>query len=231
MNGSEILRVENLNAFYGKSQILFDVELSVGEGEIVALVGRNGVGKTTTLKSIMGMVEKRGSRVVFSGEEVTGKKPYQISRMGLVFIPDRGGVFPNLTVEENFNLAVKEGYFTLDYVFEYFPQVKDLMRRKGGQLSGGERRLVGIARGLLANPRMLMIDEPSEGLAPAIVREIAEVLTALKKEKLSMLITDQNLPFILAVADRIYILDNGHVKASGTKEELPREVIEKYLAV
>ncbi|RMG59280.1 MAG: ABC transporter ATP-binding protein [Deltaproteobacteria bacterium] len=226
-----ILTVERLKAFYGKSQILFDVDLSVGKGEIVALIGRNGVGKTTTLMSIMGMVEKRDCRILFEGEDITERKPYQIARMGLTFIPDRGGVFPNLTVEENFALSLREGYFTPDYVFEHFPQVRGLLKRKGGQLSGGERRLVGISRGLLTNPRLLVIDEPSEGLAPAIVREIAGVLSHLKKEGLSMLITDQNLPFIMALADRIYIMDNGQIKVSGSKEELPREVIEKYLAV
>ncbi|MDH3258587.1 MAG: ATP-binding cassette domain-containing protein, partial [Deltaproteobacteria bacterium] len=132
---------------------------------------------------------------------------------------------------ENFRLSVSKGHFTLDYVYETFPQIKELLGRRGGQLSGGERRLVGISRGLLGNPKMLLIDEPSEGLAPAIVKEIAQIVVRLKQENISMLIADQNLPFVLAVADHIYIMDNGQIKASGAKDKLPREVIERHLAI
>ncbi|NIO16935.1 MAG: ATP-binding cassette domain-containing protein [Deltaproteobacteria bacterium] len=226
-----ILSVKNLCANYGKSQITFGVSLEVERGEVVALIGRNGVGKTTTLRSIVGLVEKRAGRVEYRGRDVTAMKPYTIARMGLLYVPDAGGVFPNLTVEENFRLSVKKGHFTPEYVYGTFPQVKELRRRRGEQLSGGERRLVGISRGLLANPEMLLIDEPSEGLAPSIVKEIARIITRLKEEKLSMLIADQNLPFVLTVADRIFIMDNGHIKASGAAKELPREIIEKHLAV
>jgi branched-chain amino acid transport system ATP-binding protein len=229
---SEImLNVENLGAHYGKSQITFGVSLEVRRGEVVALIGRNGVGKTTTLRSIVGLVEKDADRLLFDSVDIRAMKPYKISRMGLAYVPDTGGVFPNLTVEENFRLSVSAGHFTLDYVYETFPQIKELLGRRGGQLSGGERRLVGISRGLLSNPKMLLIDEPSEGLAPAIVKEIAQIVVRLKQENLSMLIADQNLPFVLAVADRIYIMDNGQIKAQGAKDELPREVIERHLAI
>lgn len=226
-----LLAVDDLNAFYGKSQITFGVSLEVQAGEVVALIGRNGVGKTTTLRSIMGLVDKDAGGLSFGGVDISRMKPYHGASKGLAYVPDTGGVFPNLTVEENFMLSVREGHFTLDYIYTTFPQLRELTGRRGGQLSGGERRLVGISRGLLANPTLLLIDEPSEGLAPSIVKEIALIIARLKEEALSMLIADQNLSFVLAVADRIYIMDNGQIITSGKKEELPREVIEKYLAV
>lgn len=227
---NEILKAENLNAFYGRSQITFDLDISIGQGESAVLVGRNGVGKSTTLKSIMGYVEKKNSRVFFRDQEITDTAPYRIARSGITFVPDHGGVFHNLTVEDNLKVSERKGMFSRDYVYELFPRIKNIPRRKGAHLSGGERRMVGIARGLLMNPDMLIIDEPSEGLAPSLVKDIAEAINKLG-EKISLLIADQNLGFVIKIADRIYIMDAGRIKLSGTSDEIKRQDIEKYIAL
>lgn len=227
---SEILKVETLNAFYGRSQIIFDIDLSVKKGEASVLVGRNGVGKSTTLKSIMGYVEKKNSRIVFNGQDITGVAPHRIAKSGLTFVPDSGGVFHNLTVEDNFRVSERSGTFSREYVYELFPKIKNILRRKGAHLSGGERKMVGISKGLLMNPELLIIDEPSEGLAPALVKDIAEAINKLE-EKISLLIADQNLGFVMNIADKTYIMDAGRVKLSGSKHEIRKEDIEKYIAL
>ncbi|MCF8025021.1 MAG: ABC transporter ATP-binding protein [Desulfobacteraceae bacterium] len=227
---NEILKVESLNAYYGRSQITFDIDLSVNPGEVAVVVGRNGVGKTTTLKSVMGYVEKKESRVFFKNQDITDLQPHRIAKSGLTFVPDNGGVFHNLSVEDNFNVSEREGAFSRDYVFELFPKIKNILKRKGAHLSGGERKMVGISKGLLMNPDLLIIDEPSEGLAPSLVKDIAAAINKLE-EKISLVVADQNLAFILSIADRIYIMDGGRIKRAGTKEEIKKEEIEEFLAL
>ena len=227
---NEILKVESLNAFYGRSQITFDIDLSVNPGEVAVMVGRNGVGKTTTLKSVMGYVDKKESRVFFKNQDITELQPHRIAKSGLTFVPDNGGVFHNLSVEDNFNVSEREGAFSRDYVFELFPKIKNILKRKGAHLSGGERKMVGISKGLLMNTDMLSVDEHSEGLAPSVVKDIPAAINKLE-EKISLFVADQNLAFILSIADRIYIMDGGRIKRAGTKEEIKKEEIEKFLAL
>ncbi len=226
-----MLSVYNLNSYYGKSHVVYDVNLNVDKGEIVAIVGRNGVGKTTILKSIVSLVEKRDSEVIYNDKNITFLPTYKISRLGIGFLPDTGGVFHDLTVEENFRLAIRRGRFSYEFILDLFPQIKQLLKRKGGQLSGGERRLVGICRALLMNQELLLIDEPSEGLAPSIVKEIARIMLKLKNEGISVLFADQNINFIIDISDRIYVIDNGQIKAEGSKDEIDRLQLERYLSI
>jgi branched-chain amino acid transport system ATP-binding protein len=227
---NEILRAESLNAFYGRSQITFDIDLVVNPGQVAVLVGRNGVGKTTTLKSIMGYVDKKNSRVFFRNQEITKTAPYRIAKSGLTFVPDNGGVFHNLTVDDNLKVSARTGLFSRDYVYELFPKIKNILKRKGAHLSGGERRMVGMAKALLMNPDMLILDEPSEGLAPSLVKDIAMAINKLE-EKIAILVADQNLGFVLSIANHIYIMDAGRVKLSGSKDEIKRKDIEKFIAL
>lgn len=227
---NEILKVESLNSFYGRSQITFDIDLAVGQGDVAVLVGRNGVGKTTTLKSIMGYVDTKNTRILFKDQDITNMAPYRVAKSGLTYVPDTGGVFHNLTVEDNFRVSESSGTFNRDYVFELFPKIKNILKRKGAHLSGGERKMVGISKGLLMNPDMLIIDEPSEGLAPSLVKDIADAINKLE-EKICLLVADQNLAFVLNIADKIYIMDAGQVKRSGNRDELKKEDIEKFIAL
>ena len=226
----EILKVESLNSFYGRSQITFDVDLAVNPGEVAVLVGRNGVGKTTTLKGIMGYVNKKKSRITFKDRDITNLPPYTIAKSGLTYVPDTDGVFHNLTVEDNFKVSERSGSFTWEYVFELFPRIENLLKRKGAHLSGGERKMAGISKGLLMNPDMLIIDEPSEGLAPFLVKDIAKAINKLEEE-ISLMVADQNLGFVLSIADKIYIMDSGRIRLSGSRDEIKREDIEKYVAL
>ncbi len=229
----KILELQNVNSFYGKSHILFDVSLEVGEGEVVVLLGRNGVGKTTTLRTIMGLVSKATGKILFKGEDILKLPPYKRVKLGIGFVPDHGGIFPNLTVYQNLKLSIKQsrsnGIFNLENIFELFPPLKDMTNRLAGTLSGGERRMLGIARGLLLNPELLIIDEPSEGLAPLIVHAIAETIMKIRENGVSVLVADQNLPFVEKIADRVYVMDRGEIKLSGKLSELPREKLEAFL--
>ena len=226
-----LLEVKNLNSYYGKSHVVYDVDIGVNHGEIVAIVGRNGVGKTTILKSIMSLVEKKDSKITFKNLDITDLPTYKISRNGVGFIPDKGGVFLDLTVEENFKLAQRKGGYRFEDILDIFPQIKPLLKRKGAHLSGGERRLVGISRALLMSQDLLLIDEPSEGLAPSIVKEIAGVLLELRKTGISILFADQNIGFILDISDKIYIVDNGQIKAEGYRDEITKELLESYISI
>jgi branched-chain amino acid transport system ATP-binding protein len=236
-----MLKVENINTYYGTSHILHNVSLEVQDGEIVVLLGRNGVGKSTTLKSIMGIAPSKSGKVTFQGAEITRLSPDKIARKGISFVPEDRRIIPNLTVFENLklgmlirgkNVNVNE---TLEMVFQYFPKLKERLTQMGESLSGGEQQMLTTARGLVANPRLMMIDEPTEGLAPIIVEEIWEMLKKLHENKVTILLVEQNYELSLQLSKnlRAYILEKGHIRLSGTREELHarQEEVERYLGV
>jgi branched-chain amino acid transport system ATP-binding protein len=232
------LEVVAVNTFYGLSHILFDVSLRVGDGEVVALLGRNGAGKTTTIKTIMGLAPPRSGRVVWHGEDITGRQPFEIAARGIGFVPEERRIFPNLTVRENLEVGIKPGRdgrraWTLERVYTLFPQLKELERRKGGYLSGGEQQMLTIARTLMGNPDLLLLDEPSEGLAPTVVEQLAHQIRDLKREGVSILLCEQNSAFALALSDRAYIIEKGVIRHEGPAAELPAhpEIMRAFLAV
>ena len=231
-----ILAVEDLYTAYGLSQVLFGVTLEVRQGECVCLLGRNGVGKTTTMRSIIGLTPPSRGRVVWKGDEVTGKAPYQISRAGIGFIPEDRRIFAELTVWENLDVAARgrrNGGWTVDRVCELFPKLRELMGRQGGFLSGGEQQMLTIARTLMGNPELLLLDEPSEGLAPLVVQHLKEQIARLKAHGLTILLAEQNVQFSLDLADRVYVLEKGHIRYQGTAREFRADdaIRQQYLAL
>jgi branched-chain amino acid transport system ATP-binding protein len=235
-----MLDIENINAYYGDSHILHGVSLAVREGEVVCLLGRNGAGKTTTILTIMGYLKPRPGRVLYRGRDIAALPPYKVARLGFGFVPQERGIFPSLTVRENLTVFAREGdrgrdggRWTLERVFELFPNLRARERNLGFQLSGGEHQMLSIARALLLNPSLLLLDEPSEGLAPMIVQEIVEVLKALKREGLAILLVEQNLRAALAVADRHHVMNKGEICFSGSSAELEGNdfVLRNYLSV
>jgi len=235
-----VLEVKDINTFYGLSHILFNVSLAVGEGETVCLLGRNGVGKTTTFRSIMGLTPPSSGSIKFLGKEIRGKQPFQIYRLGVGLVPEDRIIFPDLTVRENLEIAVrkvpegrKAGGWTIEKVHQLFPVLKARDEQWGGTLSGGEQQMLTIARTLMGNPRLLLLDEPSEGLAPLVVRAIGEQTLALKKEGMTLLLSEQNSSFALKVSDRAYILEKGHVTWQGSVAELKSkpEIMKNYLEI
>jgi branched-chain amino acid transport system ATP-binding protein len=234
-----ILDVNHLYTSYGLSQILFDVSLSVEEGECVSLLGRNGVGKTTTLRSIMGLTPPRQGQVLYKGRDITGQPAYRIAQMGLGFVPEDRRIFPDLTVRENLDVARKPPksthttVWTAERVYELFPVLANLENRKGGYLSGGEQQMLTIGRTLMGNPELLLLDEPSEGLAPLVVRDLERQVRRLKESGITILLCEQNAKFATALSDRAYILEKGQVRFSGTIQELRAndEVRKQYLAL
>jgi len=231
-----ILAVEDLYTAYGLSQVLFGVTLEVRQGECVCLLGRNGVGKTTTMRSIIGLTPPSRGRVVWKGDEVTGKAPYQISRAGIGFIPEDRRIFAELTVWENLDVAARgrrNGGWTVDRVCELFPKLRELMGRQGGFLSGGEQQMLTIARTLMGNPELLLLDEPSEGLAPLVVQHLKEQIARLKADGLTILLAEQNVEFSLDLADRVYVLEKGHIRYEGTAREFRANdaIRQQYLAL
>ena len=233
------LEVESINTFYGSSHILFDVSLGIEKGETVALMGRNGAGKTTTLRSIISLTPPKMGRIRFKGEEITGKAAYKVARKGISFVPEDRRIFGGLTVRENLEIAqlIQSGPkrdWNIKAVFDLFPKLKDLETRLGGTLSGGEQQMLTIARALLSNPELILLDEPFEGLAPLIVKNLSELLVQVKERGITVLITEQqHLKYILDLADRVYILDKGHIQYHGGIKELwqNEEFKRKYLAV
>ncbi len=233
-----LLEVEGLRAAYGDSQVLFGISLAVERSEVVALLGRNGAGKTTTLSSIMGLVVPRGGRLRFAGQDIGGLEPFRVSRLGLGFVAEDCRLFKGLTVAENLETARRPareaaGGWDAHRVVELFPQLGPLLRRRAGGLSGGEQRMVAIARTLMGNPRLLLLDEPSEGLAPLVVQTLLRQLQALKRGGATVLLSEQNLRFATELADRVYIIEKGEIRYHGTPHELARdpEVRQKYLMV
>ena len=223
-----MLRLSGVNTYYGYSHVLHDVSLEVKEGEIVVLLGRNGVGKTTTMKSIMGIQPPKTGKIVFRDEEITGLPPYKIAAKGISMIPEDRRVIPNLTVHENLRLGSlvrrKVGNWKeiLDTVLAYFPRLKERMGQKGGSLSGGEQQMLTIGRGLMAAPKLMLIDEPSEGLAPKIIHEIMEIIQKLQKDGVTILLVEQHVEIAMRLSDnlRAYIMEKGEIRLSGTLDEL-----------
>ncbi|MGO8869634.1 MAG: ABC transporter ATP-binding protein [Alphaproteobacteria bacterium] len=218
------LEAEGLQTFYGKSHILHGVGLEVGEGELVALLGRNGAGKTTTLRSLMGLTPARQGTVSIFGRVTTAWPPYRIAGLGVGYVPEGRRIFANLTVEENMKVPlVRPGPWTAERVFKLFPRLAERKLNKGRQLSGGEQEMLAIGRALLINPRLLLLDEPSQGLAPLIVQELFNVIVAMRKEGISVLLVEQNVRAAVEIADRAYVLDDGRVVFAGPAEEFAKD--------
>ena len=216
-----MLEVTGLNASYGRAHILFDVELSLIKGEVVVLLGRNGAGKSTTMKTVMGLLRATSGHVRFLDTAINNAKPHRIARLGLGYVPEDRRVFTDLTVEENLEVGRqprREGapYWTVQRLFELFPNLGRMQRRLGGLMSGGEQQMLAIARTLMGNPAAILLDEPSEGLAPVIVEQMAKTIGELKREGMTVLLSEQNMNFAEAVADRAYLIEQGHIRLSGT---------------
>ena len=234
-----ILEVKDVYTSYGQSQILFGVSLNVEKGECVALLGRNGVGKTTTLRSIMGLTAPKQGSVIYKGTDITGQPAFRVAKLGLGFVPEDRRIFPDLTVAENLDIGRKPAAaangreWTVERVHEIFPILAGLGDRKGGYLSGGEQQMLTIGRTLMGNPDMLLLDEPSEGLAPLVVRDLGTQIKRLKEEGMTILLCEQNAKFATALSDRAYIIEKGQVRFSGTIEELQEneEIREQYLGL
>jgi len=233
-----MLAVKDLHAFYGRAHILHGVSLEANAGEVVALLGRNGAGKSTTMKAIMGLVAPARGEVSFAGERIDRLPPYRIARLGLGYVPEERRIFTELSVMENLEVGrqpARDGApaWTEDKLFALFPNLGRMRERPGGRMSGGEQQMLTIARTLMGNPKCVLLDEPSEGLAPIIVQEMAQSIRALKGEGLSVLLCEQNLRFCEAIADRAYIIEKGQIRFGGTMAELAANssLREQYLSV
>jgi branched-chain amino acid transport system ATP-binding protein len=228
-----MLDVEAIHTYYGDSHVLHGVSLRVGAGEAVAVLGRNGAGKTTAIRSIVGFTPPRAGRVVFEGQAIERWPAYRIARRGLAVVPQGRRIFAPLSVRENLLLGARAQGFTLERVYALFPRLREREQQSGGTLSGGEQQMLAIGRALLTNSRLILLDEPSEGLAPLIVREIGRTLLALKAERLSLLLVEQNYHLALRVADRVYVMSKGRIVWEGTPAglEADEEVKRRYLGV
>ena len=233
-----MLEVSRLDAFYGSSHILFGVELSVGAGEVVVLLGRNGAGKTTTLKSIMGVLATRSGSIRFGGREIVALESDEICRLGMGYVPEDCRVFRGLSVQENLEAgrrpaAAGRESWDEQRIFQLFPDLQKFLARRADSLSGGQQRMLAIARTLMGNPTLLLIDEPSEGLAPLVVKEMLEQLTKLKQTGVTILLSEQNLKFALQLADRVYIIEKGAIRYEGSSQSLleDRATREAFLMV
>jgi branched-chain amino acid transport system ATP-binding protein len=234
-----ILEVQDIYTSYGLSQILFGVSLVVDTGECVALLGRNGVGKTTTLRSIMGLTPPRQGMVRYKGQNITGQPSYRVARLGIGFVPEDRRIFPGLTVQENLDVARKSPAaphataWTVERVYDLFPVLAKLDNRQGGYLSGGEQQMLTIGRTLMGNPDLLLLDEPSEGLAPLVVRDLGAQIQRLKADGMTILLCEQNAKFATALSDRAYILEKGQVRFTSTIKELQNNeaIRRQYLAL
>ncbi|PIF92867.1 amino acid/amide ABC transporter ATP-binding protein 2 (HAAT family) [Acidovorax sp. 62] len=237
-----LLQVQGLNAWYGAAQILFDVSLQVGRGEVVALMGRNGAGKSTTLKALMGMVARRGG-VQFLGQDIARREPHDIARLGLGYVPEERRIFTDLSVMDNLEVGrqplrrwpdgTPAPVWTPEKLFALFPNLGEMPQRPGGRMSGGEQQMLTVARTLMGQPLLVLLDEPSEGVAPLIVQQMARTIRALKAQGVSVLLSEQNLPFAEAVADRAYLIEQGQIAHEGRMAELVGnpEIRKTYLGV
>ncbi|HEX9417784.1 MAG TPA: ABC transporter ATP-binding protein [Methylomirabilota bacterium] len=237
MTTAPILAVGEIYTAYGLSQVLFGVSLEVAAGECVCLLGRNGVGKTTTMRSIMGLTAPQQGRVVWKGRDIAGREPYQIADLGIGFVPEDRRIFADLTVWENLDVAARSrggtSAWTLERVFGLFPKLRELVDRQGGFLSGGEQQMLTIARTLMGNPELLLLDEPSEGLAPLVVDHLKDQIARLKQDGLTILLAEQNVDFCLDLADRVYVLEKGHIRYEGTAASFREDesIRAQYLAL
>jgi len=233
-----VLEVESLKAGYGPAEVLFGVTLALRRGEVAALMGRNGAGKSTTLKAIMGLLPPRGGRVRFAGADITGLPTFRIARLGLGYVPEERRIFTDLTVFENLEVgrrAPRDGHsaWTPERLFAIFPNLAEMRGRRAAAMSGGEQQMLTIARTLMGNPEAVLLDEPSEGLAPVIVEQMAEAVLRMKHEGIAVLLSEQNLDFAAAVADRAYVIERGTIRYEGTMERLEADehVRQAYLTV
>jgi urea transport system ATP-binding protein len=230
-----MLRIEHLQVSYGETQILRDVDLEVGPSQVVCLMGRNGVGKTTLLKSIMGLLRPRAGRVLFEDRDLTRAAPYIRARAGIGYVPQGREIFPHLTVLENLHVGMLANparpRSVPEQIFDYFPKLRDILNRKGGVLSGGEQQQLAIARTLAAAPRLLILDEPTEGIQPSIITLIGQVLQSLRQAgQISVLLVEQYFEFALKLADRYYVMEKGSIVMHGSRADLDKEAIKPYLA-
>jgi branched-chain amino acid transport system ATP-binding protein len=234
-----LLKVHDLNTFYDASHVLQGVSLNVSEGELVALLGRNGMGKSTTLKTIMGLVKPKSGSVIFSGKDIAGFPPFKAAQAGIGYVPEERRIFPELSVLDNLLLGIKGGKigdskaWTVERVFSHFPKLKERIYQKGRLLSGGEQQMLAIGRSLMGNPKLLLVDEPTEGLAPIMVQEVRNVLEEVNKAGVSILLVEHNLKVALSLAHRVYLMGKAHIGYSGGVEQLKsnHEVCAKYLEV
>jgi branched-chain amino acid transport system ATP-binding protein len=238
-----LLEVQDLNTYYGMSHVLQGISLKVDQGELVALLGRNGMGKSTTLKSIMGLVKPKSGSVVFQGKDVTGYPPYKVARVGIGYVPEDRRIFPNLTVLDNLEIGIKGGkivhpedpnIWTVERIFDHFIKLKERAKSQGRFLSGGEQQMLTIGRSLMGNPALLLVDEPTEGLAPLLVKEVRNILEEInKKAGVSILLVEHNIKVALSLAKRVYLMGKAHIGFSGTVEELNAhpDTRAKYLEV
>tara|TARA_B100000497_G_C7667195_1_gene402311 strand:- start:258 stop:965 length:708 start_codon:yes stop_codon:yes gene_type:complete len=231
------LEVNSIHTSYGLSQVLFGISLSVEPGQVISLIGRNGVGKTTTMRSIIGLTPTSSGKIIFQGTDITKLPAYKISRLGVGFVPEERRIFPQLSVWENLDIARRpaisgEGWDE-ERVFTLFPDLKDIQARPGGVLSGGQQQMLTIARTLMNNPSILLLDEPSEGLAPKVVEDLRDQVKLLKDTGLSIILAEQNLKFVLYLSDYCHILEKGEIKYSGSPEDLRAkpEILEQYLTL
>jgi len=230
-----MLEVNDIHTYYGRSHILQGVSMNLQKGEVICLLGRNGAGKTTTLRSIMGFTPPRRGSIKFEGADLAKMPPYEICRLGIGYVPQDRRIFPTLSVEDNLEVVERkvEGGWTVEKIFCAFPILEPLKSRKGRHLSGGEQQILAVARPLMTNPKLLLLDEPSEGLAPLIVRAIEELVKSIITTGISVILAEQNIRFAMNIAQRGYIIDKGRIHHQGTIEELKedKEIIGKYLAV
>jgi len=233
-----ILEVQEIVTSYGQSQVLHGVSLDVRQREVVSLLGRNGVGKTTTFRSIMGLTPPRAGSIRLKGTELVGRKPFEIAKLGIGYVPDDRRIFPDLTAEENLEMARRlakksKGPWTIERVYKLFPVLEGLRNSKGSCLSGGEQKMLAIARALMKNPDLLLLDEPIEGLAPLVVRNVMEVIREIQESEVTILLADQNLKFCRQVSSRGYIIEKGLIQYQGDMESIWKneEIVRKYLAV
>jgi branched-chain amino acid transport system ATP-binding protein len=232
-----MLAARDLVTGYGLGAVIHGISIDVDAGEVVCLLGRNGAGKTTTLRSIMGLTPPRSGRIEFMGEEITGRQPFEVARLGIGYIPDDRRIFADLTVEENLRIVRevtrREGRWTLDRVYELFPLLTQLRLKSGSGLSGGEQKMLAIGRALMGNPNLLILDEPSEGLSPLMVKTLMQAIHQIRNEGVTLLVADQNVKFARRVADRGYIMEKGHIRYSDRLEALwaNEDIVRRYLAV
>ena len=237
-----LLEVQDLNTYYGTSHVLQGISLNVNKGEIVALLGRNGMGKSTTLKSIMGLVKPKSGSVIFNSRDITRYPPYKVARAGIGYVPEERRIFPNLSVLDNLDIGVKGGkiadpnnpnVWTMERIFHHFLMLKERAQQKGKFLSGGEQQMLTIGRSLMGNPDLLLVDEPTEGLAPLLVKEVRDILEGINKAGVSILLVEHNIKVALSLAGRIYLMGKARIGFAGTVEGLQArpDIREKYLEV